>query len=116
MVETITVIHKKVGERPHVVEVQNDFRAMQQLVGGLIECLNLPNGMILVFDEEGLLKEYKPNLQFDANRTVLMQNNQIRGDVFVTIAQGPDFRSLTKKEQQTALAFLEEFAVLHRQA
>lgn len=51
------------------VEIQpangSDFQLeeLQEAVGGYIEIINLDNGMILVVDEEGLLKHKPMNLK-----------------------------------------------------
>jgi len=114
MANKIIVIYKKVGQRPVVTEVEDDYKAYQGLVGGLFEFLRIDGTLILGMNEDGRMKKLPVNLKLDFNKTVSIHNNEIVGDVFITAEQGPDFRSLTEKEQVKAMAFLEEWGVAHR--
>lgn len=108
---TIKVVHKKVGQRPEIVEIgQEDLKAMQSLVGGYIEVVHWEGELLLVCNEEGMY-EGKPNLLFERSHHV----EQIFGDVFVSAQQGSDFRTLTQKEIDQAVALLEEYAIAYRQ-
>lgn len=50
---TIRVILFPVGEPPRVVEVENDFRAMQALVDGPLQFVPLDDGQHLYCNENG---------------------------------------------------------------
>lgn len=57
MKEKIRVIIKKTGERyGREEEIPNTLAAIQEAVGGFIEARNLGEGLVAIFDEEGLLK------------------------------------------------------------
>lgn len=57
MKEKIRVIIKKTDERyGHEEEIPNTLAAIQEAVGGFIEARNLGEGLVAIFDEEGLLK------------------------------------------------------------
>lgn len=41
--------------------VKTELRGLQETVGGFIETLRLPDGAVMIVDEEGLLKQYPRN-------------------------------------------------------
>ena len=49
------------GANPRKACIQDTLEAMQQTVGGPIEVLPLPDGVMLVCDEEGKLRGRMPN-------------------------------------------------------
>lgn len=56
------VIIKRVGEPVgHIEEIDNTLPALQAAVGGHIEPVTLTADMVLLCDEEGLLKSLEPN-------------------------------------------------------
>lgn len=62
----IQVIVCRVGAEPCVERIPSGLEAMQQLVGGFIECVRITgnpftHGIDLWCDEEFLLKDYEPN-------------------------------------------------------
>lgn len=59
----IKVVLQHPGEVSVIATVPNTLKAMQQAVGGYIETLTLPNGLLVVLDEEGRLKGLKPNVR-----------------------------------------------------
>ena len=63
----------------HIIKRDIELEEMQKLVGGLIEIATLENGDILIFDEEGKLKE-KP---INEEATKLYRNNFITDDFIV---------------------------------
>lgn len=42
-------------KEPHVVDIENDLKSMQDLVGGQIEVINLEDDIVMVDNEEGKL-------------------------------------------------------------
>ena len=46
---------------PKTVTIENELSALQNCVGGLIECLDLPNGTTIIFNEEGKINGLEPN-------------------------------------------------------
>ena len=42
-------------KEPHVADIENDLKSMQDAVGGLIEVINLEDDIVMVDNEEGKL-------------------------------------------------------------
>ena len=80
MAKKIKVMLYEVGKRGRVVEIGNDLKSMQELVGGYIEVVPLEDDLVVVCDEEGILK-YLP-----INRVMLLRGQRvpIHGTFFVT--------------------------------
>ena len=49
----IKVLRVRVGQRPEVIEIDPGLSAMQEIVGGYIECLPIDFGIDLWLNEEG---------------------------------------------------------------
>ena len=46
------------GQRAEDIEVENTVEALQEVVGGYLEPVNMPvNDMVILCDEEGLMKQ-----------------------------------------------------------
>lgn len=73
-----------------VISVKNELPELQKLVGGYIETVTLNTDIVLVCDEEGLLKEKKQNPAL----------KDIAGDFFLCGIDGDEFRGLTDREIQ----------------
>lgn len=56
------VLFIKASEMPKVIEVKNDLKPLQDLVGGYIECVRISSNVSLVCNEEGKLKDLSYNL------------------------------------------------------
>jgi hypothetical protein len=56
------VLFIKASEVPKVIEVKNDLKPLQDLVGGYIECVRISSNVSLVCNEEGKLKDLSYNL------------------------------------------------------
>ena len=95
----IKLVVQNPGEISRVVTIQNTLEAMQEVIGGYIETVTLPNGLVLVMDEEGRLKGLRENVR-------CVQFGTIVGRIFITAAEGESFRSLTVDEIQSARAWL----------
>lgn len=61
MKDRITVLIKEPCKESELKTIDNTLEAMQAIVGGYIETVNLPGGGILVCNEEGFIKGLKPN-------------------------------------------------------
>ena len=74
--------------------IDNGLEAMQAIVGGYIEAINLPEGLVLVCNEEGALRDLP--CRFMAARAVGQQAawTAIAGDFIVCRTKGADFASL----------------------
>lgn len=84
---TIKVLFAHPDRDPEVREIENDLKPMQELVEGLIECVPLGNGDIIICNEEGLIHGMKPNFAL-ANGTAIV------GPAFFCKEEGEDFASL----------------------
>ncbi len=88
----------KVGEPHKVIDVENDLKAIQRMVGGFIEVVpyNAPtHGIFIVCDEEGKRKKKKPN------RLVVVRNrvvDVIAGDFVLVGRDGEEFIDLTPEQ------------------
>lgn len=51
--------------RPMIYRIDGDLASMQQTVGGYIETVTLPDGLVLICDEEACLKGLPPNRVID---------------------------------------------------
>jgi hypothetical protein len=86
----IKVIVKRADEEVgHMTNISNTLENLQKTVGGYIETVTLPCGVVVICDEEGRLKG-KPY-----NCTVFPQNAVERvsfvGDIIVCGARGAEF-------------------------
>ena len=85
-------IYKAPGKDPQRVDIGNDLKVMQQLVGGRIETLRISDNGILVMNEEGKLLGLEENFYFGAI------GDTIVGPVLVVGEDGEDFASLPNDE------------------
>jgi hypothetical protein len=90
----IKVIICKVGEKPEVTEIDKGLKAMQAVVGGMIECVQLDGdytgGVDLWCNEEGL---------FCCEPNRLIGRTPINGDFFLARHNGEGTTiSLTKAD------------------
>ncbi|MDD3203897.1 MAG: DUF3846 domain-containing protein [Pygmaiobacter massiliensis] len=61
MQNTIKVLKVETGRQPYEKTVGNDLKSLQTEVEGLIEVLCLPDGCLLVCNEEGKVNNMPPN-------------------------------------------------------
>ena len=85
MADKITVMVREPGLRsrwePRVVE--NTLEAFQQLVGGWIETITVCRGLVLIVNEEGVLKNLPEN--------IYACGHWLRGTVVAAGVKGDDF-------------------------
>lgn len=74
--KNVRILIKKVGKPPETIEVLNELKTLQKIVGGYIENVNLPCGVILVCNEEGKIHGLPPNFNIEMTTIV--------GDCFFT--------------------------------
>lgn len=89
------IVKYDVGRDAHIKEIEYTLEAMQAEVGGYIEVVRIADGVVLVCNENALLKDdIRPNRNFiDADgRRVL-----ICDDCFMCATDGEDFTGLTDK-------------------
>lgn len=95
--KTIKVVLVKVNESPIVIEVEDDLKALQVLVGGYIETILLADKMLIVCNEEGKI------MNLPGNRRV--GNDIIAGDFFVTACGDEgELVSLSEAQSKSALS------------
>ena len=81
-------------ELPEVIEIDNTLEAKQELVGGYIECVYLPNDndVVLICNEEGKINGMKLNR--DIGHDIIAGPFLIVGDDY----ENGDFKSLTEDQ------------------
>lgn len=98
MPDRLKVVLQRPGHISEVVAIPNTLEDFQQLVGGYIETLSLPNGFVIVMNEEGRLKGLRAN--------IICYAGVIVGNVVITKAEGEGFVSLTPEQIQSARGWL----------
>ena len=80
-------IVKRIDEEiGHFEDIENELKVLQDLVGGYIECITFEE-IVVICDEEGLLKGKKRNCTVD---TPLFKNSFV-GDIVVVGHDEDDF-------------------------
>lgn len=98
------IVVKEPNKGAEVMEIEDTLEARQQIVGGLIDVVELINEMDLVFNEEFLYHDFEPN--------IVVYDQVFFGTVFITKAdQSGKFVSLTDSEVRTAIMILNRMAV-----
>ena len=82
-------IKKEPGRRPVVVEIENDLKPLQDAVGGYIEAVHLPGGLIIICNEEGLIN----NLPFNT----YLAGHYLFGPILIVGDGGEDFADVPEK-------------------
>lgn len=102
MSEKIKVLVKRVGEPPSIEEIGNDFRAMQNIVGGgigMTQIQEIPRATI-TYNDTALLDNLPPNIAWGEG--YIAGNIVIAGDLY------GETISLTPEQIQQGLRFLAE--------
>lgn len=102
----IKVLYCPTWADPEIVEIENELEVMQRLIGGYIECVTLQDEpeLVLVCDEEGLLKQRDVNLSVPDLRQFGALRSPIVGDCFICGVDGEgEFTSIPEDEGQTLL-------------
>lgn len=86
----LKIVFKKPGEKPIVMEIEHTLEKLQELVEGYIEVVpaNDDGSILMIVNEEGLLKELKPNVWI--GQTCIVGNV-----IFVQNGNDGEFHSLT---------------------
>lgn len=84
------IVTKKPGLPSEVVDIENELKALQGIVGSPIEIVGYHAPLLIICDEEGKLKGKEPNIRYGADC--------IAGTLIITAAQGEDLRGLTEAE------------------
>ena len=91
------VVVKAVGKDLEVKEIEGTLEEMQAIVGGHIEAIYLPDGLVMVCDEEGKIKDKTDNFRFGWDYIV--------GDAFFVGVGEEDFVSLTDEHVEMVKCF-----------
>jgi len=86
----INIVFKKPSEKPIIMEIENTLEKLQELVEGYIEVVpaNDDKSILMIVNEEGLLKDLKPNVWI--KQTCIVGNI-----IFVQNGDDGEFHSLT---------------------
>jgi hypothetical protein len=101
----VKVLIKEPGKPYEFRDIEKTLEAMQAIVGGYIEVITLRNGLDLICDEEGRLKNKEPNAVV---RTATKSPQQIVGTFFVCRTNGEEFAGFDEDSpdaEQLAAAF-----------
>ena len=97
------VVVKRPAEKPEVMEIENELHALQEIVGGYIECVGVIDNIICVCNEEGKLKGLPPNF--------VLHGDMIVGDVFFCSAGEEDFESLPDEDIEFLMNIMHIFEI-----
>ena len=86
MSKKIKVIMCPVDREPYMAEIEDSLEALQQAVGGYIECLGVTTDCVLICNEEGRVR----NMPVNHSVSWLMPYG-IYGDALLCGADGPEF-------------------------
>lgn len=91
-------IKKVPGRRPEVVEIENDLKPLQEAVGGYIEAVTLPGGLVIICNEEGLIN----HLPFNT----FIAGHYLFGPILVVGDGGEDFADVPERYVPNLLGVL----------
>jgi len=94
------VVVKKVNKTQEVVTIPNELKALQSLVGGMIEIVEIGDGVLMVCNEEGKLKNLYPNL--------IISDDVIVGNIFFCANKDCNFCSLNEKQIEVVTKFIND--------
>ncbi len=86
----ITCVVVPIGQKPYAKEIDNDNKAIQELVGGDFEVIWLSSRLLLLCDEEAKLKGIRGNRRIGSEI--------IAGQFIIVGDDNRDFASLDKYE------------------
>lgn len=87
----MTAIIKNPGQPAFTRQIENTLTAFQQLVGGYIQTVYLPHGVIMIVNEEGKLMGLKPNFR--------LEHDLIVGTAVFVSADGEEFAGLSERQE-----------------
>ena len=87
----MTAIIKRPGQPAFRREIDNTLEAMQELVGGYIETVYLPGGIVMIVNEEGKILRLPINFHLNCDL--------IHGTAVFVGVNGEDFCSLNQAQE-----------------
>jgi len=95
MAKKIKCIVKRPDEQfGHVTWISDSLKNLQNTVGGYIETVTLDNGVVLICNEEGKLRDMPYNFTLRRMRGVVTIQNAIFGTVIACGADGDEFADI----------------------
>lgn len=102
----LKIVKANVGEAPEVVTIPHSLDDMYKVVGGWIETVRISEDILLIIDEEGLLKEKPLNFTIAVVEGIkVIQGHHIVGNCFFVAYEGEEFTSLNEEQIQRVLKF-----------
>ena len=98
----ISVIVKKPKEPIQHVEIDNTLESLQEIVGGYIETVTMPDKIVIICDEEARIIAKPYNCNF-------MGVSFVGTIICTTIDNTHNFTSLTEKQRRILDVYLQEF-------
>ena len=88
----IRVLIKQAGEKARIRQIDDDYKAMQEIVGGHLAHLMLTKDLTMLVDDDGKLKHREPNFVTDFD--------VILGTVIFAGVDGEDLTDITDEQIQ----------------
>ena len=87
----MTAIIKRPGRPAFRREINNTLESLQELVGGYIETVNLPGGIVMIINEDGKILRLPINFHLNCDL--------IHGTAVFVSVNGEDFCSLSQAQE-----------------
>ena len=87
----MTAIIKNPGQPAFIRQIDNELSALQDLVGGYIQTVYLPHGVIMIVNEEGKLMGLKPKFR--------LEHDLIVGTAVFVSADREEFAGLSERQE-----------------
>jgi len=88
------IIKKPCDQFGEEATIPNTLKALQEAVGGYIETVSLDNGLALICNEEGRVRDMPYNFTLRRIRGVVTVQNAIFGTVIICGAEGDEFADI----------------------
>lgn len=98
------VVIKKAGQKGKIAEISNTLEALQEVVGGYIECVPIGSDAVIICNEEGKMYQMPEN--------VLYHNDIIVGDIIFCGTDKEEFCDIP----QSAIEYLYECEIIEEEA
>lgn len=107
----VRVVLKNIGEPAKVVEIRDDVKSLQFLIGSPVQIQRLQHSAYIVMSETALYKELPPNLIVPLGFLVWAKKGLIYGNVLIVKTIKGKFIDLPDKEIKWAVNWLNAQAV-----
>lgn len=96
------VVYKEPNKDAEIRDIQNELWELQDLVGGWIEHISFIEGVGMIVNEEGALRDMKPNFKYGWGTIV--------GPAIFVGEADDDFTDLTDEDVKKVMKFLDYHA------